>query len=220
MGSGSYTLKSGEKSFELALMSCGCSARSTHCPGATSGPRAPGCAAENLALGGVPLALVETLAGMVNVVGYLDAAALASEARRMAGRCWRVVEAQHIVSTLRVVDTIAEQAQLERLLEETKPPVPRDCTHLHYLLSTAVQVWRAISARNRVSVAPVHAGRLLRLAGRRHRGRRDDVRPAALLRGVSRHAVARQSDRNTRRSRSVSTPRRHRPHGGAVRSRA
>ena len=54
----------------------------------------------------------------------------------MAGRCWRVVEAQHVVSTLKIVDTLAEQAQLERLLEDTKPPVPPDCTHLHYLLST------------------------------------------------------------------------------------
>jgi len=54
----------------------------------------------------------------------------------MAGRIWRVVEAQHVVSTLKVVDTLAEQAQLERLLDETKPPVPPDCSHLHYLLST------------------------------------------------------------------------------------
>jgi hypothetical protein len=63
-------------------------------------------------------------------------AALASEARRLAGRCWRVVEAQHVVSTLKIVDTLAEQERLERLLEQSKPPVPPDCRHLHYLLST------------------------------------------------------------------------------------
>jgi hypothetical protein len=63
-------------------------------------------------------------------------AALASEARRLAGRCWRVVEAQHVVSTLKIVDTLAEQERLERLLEESKPPVPPECRHLHYLLST------------------------------------------------------------------------------------
>ena len=54
----------------------------------------------------------------------------------MAGRCWRVVEAQHVVSTLKLVDTLAEQALLEDLLEDTKPPVPPDCQHLHYLLAT------------------------------------------------------------------------------------
>ena len=63
-------------------------------------------------------------------------AALASEARRLAGRCWRVVEAQHVVSTVKLVDTLAEQERLEELLEESKPPVPPECRHLHYLLST------------------------------------------------------------------------------------
>jgi len=47
-----------------------------------------------------------------------------------------MVEAQHRVSTLKVVDLLAEQALLETLLEETKPPVPPECRHLHYLLST------------------------------------------------------------------------------------
>jgi hypothetical protein len=46
------------------------------------------------------------------------------------------VEAQHRVSTLKLVDTLAEQALLEELLEATKPPVPPDCRHLHYLMST------------------------------------------------------------------------------------
>ena len=63
-------------------------------------------------------------------------AALLSEARPLAGRCWRVVEAQHVVSTLKLVDTLAEQELLERLLEERKPPLPPECRHLHYLLST------------------------------------------------------------------------------------
>lgn len=54
----------------------------------------------------------------------------------MSGICWRVVEAQHRVSTMKLVDTLAEQSALESLLEETKPPVPPDCRHLHYLLST------------------------------------------------------------------------------------
>jgi hypothetical protein len=63
-------------------------------------------------------------------------AALSSESGQLSGRCWRVVEAQHVISTLKVVDTLAEQERLEQLLDETKPPVPPECRHLHYLLST------------------------------------------------------------------------------------
>ena len=63
-------------------------------------------------------------------------AALSSERRRIAGTCWRVVEAQHRVSTMKLVDTLAEQSMLESLVDATKPPVPPDCQHLHYLLST------------------------------------------------------------------------------------
>lgn len=47
---------------------------------------------------------------------------------------WRAVEAQHRVSTMKLVDSLGEQVALERLLEETKPSVPSDCTGLHYLL--------------------------------------------------------------------------------------
>jgi len=47
-----------------------------------------------------------------------------------------MVEAQHVVSTLKIVDTLAEQERLEQLLEESKPPVPPECRRLHYLLST------------------------------------------------------------------------------------
>lgn len=62
--------------------------------------------------------------------------ALSSEARALKGTCWRLVEAQHRVSTLKLVDSLAEQALLEELLEKTKPPVPPECQALHYLLST------------------------------------------------------------------------------------
>lgn len=63
-------------------------------------------------------------------------AALASEARRLRGRCWRLVEARHRVSTLKLVDTLAEQDLLESLIEATKPAVPPDCAHLDFLLFT------------------------------------------------------------------------------------
>lgn len=62
--------------------------------------------------------------------------ALSSERRRFAGTGWRVVEAQHQISTLKIVDTLAEQERLEQLLEDSKPAVPSDCRQLHYLLST------------------------------------------------------------------------------------
>lgn len=49
---------------------------------------------------------------------------------------WRAVEAQHVVSTRLLVDTLGEQAELERILEETKPPVPPRPKGLHWLLYT------------------------------------------------------------------------------------
>ena len=63
-------------------------------------------------------------------------AAVSSERRRMSGVCWRSVEAQHRVSTMKLVDTLDEQSLLEAVLDESKPPVPPDCRHLHYLLAT------------------------------------------------------------------------------------
>jgi hypothetical protein len=46
------------------------------------------------------------------------------------------VEAQHRVSTLRLVDTLAEQAQLEAMLETSKPAFPGAGAAYHYLLLT------------------------------------------------------------------------------------
>jgi hypothetical protein len=62
--------------------------------------------------------------------------ALSPERRPLSGTCWRLVEAQHHAPTMKLVDTLAEQAVLESLVEGTKPAVPADCTKLHYLLST------------------------------------------------------------------------------------
>jgi hypothetical protein len=47
-----------------------------------------------------------------------------------------MVEAQHHVSTLKLVDSVSEQQHLEELIETTKPPLPPECRDLHYLLST------------------------------------------------------------------------------------
>lgn len=62
-------------------------------------------------------------------------AALSSEARPYRGDLWRVVEAQHKASTMRLVDSNDEQTILEDLIEEVKPPLPPDCRGLHYLLA-------------------------------------------------------------------------------------
>lgn len=62
--------------------------------------------------------------------------ALSSEARAYSGTAWRIVEAQHYVSTMKLVDTVAEQDLLEGLLETTKPPIPPECAGLDFLLAT------------------------------------------------------------------------------------
>ncbi len=61
-------------------------------------------------------------------------AAVSSEARELACKVWRMVEAQHVVATAKLVDTRAEQELLEEILEERKPPVPGEAAALHYLL--------------------------------------------------------------------------------------
>lgn len=63
-------------------------------------------------------------------------ARLAALSRPVSGLCWRVVEGQHHVSTLALLDNVAEQARLEQLLEATKPPLPLECRDLNYLLFT------------------------------------------------------------------------------------
>ncbi|MBA8877457.1 RES family NAD+ phosphorylase [Phyllobacterium myrsinacearum] len=68
--------------------------------------------------------------------------ALRSEARDRHGACWRLVEAQHRVSTMKLVDTLDEQALLEDEIEATKPPLPPECAHLDYLLATPFRYGR------------------------------------------------------------------------------
>jgi hypothetical protein len=61
-------------------------------------------------------------------------AGLSSELRPYERLVWRLVEAQHAVSTMKLVDTLAEQETLEDLIEATKPAIPSECRGLHYLL--------------------------------------------------------------------------------------
>ena len=62
--------------------------------------------------------------------------AVASEAAQVRFDLWRAVEAQHAVATMVLADTLDEQELLERLLETSKPPLPRGCDGLHWLLFT------------------------------------------------------------------------------------
>ena len=84
--------------------------------------------------------------------------ALSSSARSVSGICWRVVEAQHHVSTLKLVDTLNEQEQLEDLIEATKPALPPECRHLHYLLSTPFRYGAAYPTGSRFRRAGVTEG--------------------------------------------------------------
>lgn len=62
--------------------------------------------------------------------------AVSSEARDWRGQAWRVVEAQHVTSTMKIVDNADEQDLLEALLESSKPPHSDAAAGLDYLLAT------------------------------------------------------------------------------------
>lgn len=55
---------------------------------------------------------------------------------RISLNLWRAVEAQHRVSTMVLVDTLGEQALLERLLDGSKPALQSTPHKLHWLLFT------------------------------------------------------------------------------------
>jgi RES domain len=62
--------------------------------------------------------------------------AVASESKTCEVTLWRAVEAQHVVATRALVDSLAEQEILESVLEASKPPVPAQCAGFDYLLYT------------------------------------------------------------------------------------
>ena len=61
---------------------------------------------------------------------------LRSEARTWKGKAWRLVEAQNIISTRKLVENVREQNILDEILDESKPKVPESCRHLDFLLFT------------------------------------------------------------------------------------
>jgi RES domain len=62
--------------------------------------------------------------------------AVASESKACELTLWRAVEAQHVVATRALVDSLAEQEVLESVLEASKPGVPPACAGFDYLLYT------------------------------------------------------------------------------------
>jgi hypothetical protein len=62
---------------------------------------------------------------------------------------WRGVEAQHVAATMRLVDDLEEQALLEQILEDSKPPAPAAPTHKHYLLWTPFRYRSPVPSRFR-----------------------------------------------------------------------
>ena len=60
----------------------------------------------------------------------------ATQPIRLTGTLRRLVESQEQVATNRLVASLAHQAVLEDMLEETKPPLRRGTERLHYLLAT------------------------------------------------------------------------------------
>jgi hypothetical protein len=74
--------------------------------------------------------------GAIPSAKWLDQS-VASGKRQESVNGWRAVEAQHSVSTLRLTENDPDQQEvLERLLEESKPPMPSETSGLHYLLAT------------------------------------------------------------------------------------
>ena len=75
-------------------------------------------------------------------------------ARAARRKLWRGVEAQHRVATMRLVDSTAEQALLEQILEGSKPPLPPQSHGLHYLISTPFRYSSPYPSRYRPANEP------------------------------------------------------------------
>lgn len=72
-----------------------------------------------------------------------------SSATDRSALAWRGVEAQHVVSTMRLVDSPEEQDLLEQLLETSKPAIPETDRPKHYLLATPFRYSPAHESRFR-----------------------------------------------------------------------
>jgi hypothetical protein len=73
MGAGSYLLKPGDKPFDLAVLFLRLFRALDAIAGGDERTAQTWLRAENIALGGVPAAMIESVPGLITVVGYLDA---------------------------------------------------------------------------------------------------------------------------------------------------
>lgn len=62
---------------------------------------------------------------------------------------WRGVETQYIAASMKLVDSLQEQALLEQLLESSKPPAAQSTTARHYLLLSPFRYFPQHSSRFR-----------------------------------------------------------------------
>src|SRR5262249_35741322 len=73
MGSGTYTLSPGEKPFELALLFIRLFRSLAAIAGGAEATAAAWLRSENAAFGATPLSQIQSVSGLVHVLGYLDA---------------------------------------------------------------------------------------------------------------------------------------------------
>lgn len=72
-----------------------------------------------------------------------------AEFRLYRGKVWRLVEAQHRISTNRIAASAADQALLEALVDAVKPTIPTAARGLHYLLATPFRYGHSKASRFR-----------------------------------------------------------------------
>jgi hypothetical protein len=77
-----------------------------------------------------------------------------SGVRTRSAALWRGVEAQHVVSTMRLADSLDEQRVLEELLETSKPPLPPEAAGRHYLVFTPFRYRSPVASRFRRATDP------------------------------------------------------------------
>jgi hypothetical protein len=73
MGSGTYTLSPGDKAFELAVLFIRLFRALDAIAGGDEAVAHAWLRNDNIALGGTPLGLIQSVPGLVHVLGYLDA---------------------------------------------------------------------------------------------------------------------------------------------------
>lgn len=74
--------------------------------------------------------------------------------KRASAIVWRAVEAQHMVATMGLVDSLDEQHVLEQILETSKPPSPPHYRQLDFLIFTPFRYTSTYPSRFRRPNAP------------------------------------------------------------------